>query len=425
MNNNPIDRLEPFVFNRLTRWHQLFQELIRSGGVFEDEFQVVKAVCQFLDSLGVNYNLLEHDAQRLKALRPAAWPPFSSLKGRYSIAIRLPGKGGGRSLILNSHLDVIPPGDLLAWSHPPFEGYIDKKQHIIYGRGAMDDKAGVVISLACLEILLKFPLHLDGEVVFHFVLEDETTGNGSLLCLDAGYKADCALIIDGTRKDKAIYQHAGNLQFEIHLRGKPASVSVSHVGVNAAEMLARLIIGLRDMVFSLNVNRTDTWTRFPSPYQMVIQRFHSDGEQLTVPTFASAQCYVTFPPPFTLEKMCRLIDEYVKGFACEHKLPDRPDLIWNGMTLEPVCSDVSEIAPYLQSQAVRLGMQDIDFVPSTGNSDLRHFVKANIPCLLYGPGDGYNPHRPDEHYYLEDLPKMILFYCGFIFDWCNNSNTDI
>ena len=57
--------------------------------------------------------------------------------------------------------------------------------------------------------------------------------------------------------------------------------------------------------------------------------------------------------------------------------------------------------------ARRNGIPEVRIGPSTGTSDMRHFAKRNIPCLLYGPGRGFNPHRPDEHFLLDDLPFMM------------------
>src|SRR5262249_51252862 len=161
--------------------------------------------------------------------------------------------------------------------------HIDTETNTLYGRGAMDDKAGVVISLAVLEALVRSGTRLPGDLLFHWVLEDEITGNGTLLCLDAGHVADAAVIIDGTRKDKGIAGHAGQLQFDVELRGRAASVSVSHMGVNAAEMMARLLLELHDTVFALNEKRTAPWTRYPSPFQFVTQSLTSEGAQLMVP----------------------------------------------------------------------------------------------------------------------------------------------
>jgi acetylornithine deacetylase/succinyl-diaminopimelate desuccinylase-like protein len=50
---------------------------------------------------------------------------------------------------------------------------------------------------------------------------------------------------------------------------------------------------------------------------------------------------------------------------------------------------------------------------------MRHFARRGIPCLLYGPGRGFNPHRPDEHFLLDDLPFMMKVYLDMAVDWCN------
>src|SRR5262249_17531176 len=154
-----------------------------------------------------------------------------------------------------------------------------------------------------------------GDVVFQFVLEDETTGNGSLLCLEAGARTDAAVIIDGTRPDRAIDRHAGQLQFTLHVRGKAGSVAVSHLGVNAADGLARLVTRPADAVANLNANRTGVWMRFPSPFQLVTQRLFSEGGQLTVPERADATCFMTFPPPWTLENARDFLRKEAAAFA--------------------------------------------------------------------------------------------------------------
>lgn len=414
------DSYRPFIEANLERWQVLFQELIRIPSYFEGEHEIVQKVAQHIESLGVEVKRVTHVAETLREL-PTAQYPISERAERCSLVARLPGSGGGRSLVINTHLDVVPEGDPSAWTHPPFSGHIDRERNIIYGRGAMDDKAGLTASLAILETLSKQSTRLPGDVLFQFVLEDEITGNGSLLCLEAGFGGDAALIMDGTRMDKAIRSHAGQLQFEITVKGKPASVSVSHMGTNAAEMMARLVIHLREAVFALNEGRVSPWTKFPSPYQLVIQKIESQGAQLTVPEHALAQCYVTFPPPHSLGTMRGFLQEQARLFAASHQLPFEPQLDWKGFATEPIESDTEQLERVLQGSATRLGMSPIDVGPSTGTSDMRHFSEAGIPCLLYGPGNGYNPHRPDEHYYLDDLPRIILFYLTFARMWCGRS----
>jgi acetylornithine deacetylase len=284
----------------------------------------------------------------------------------------------------------------------------------------MDDKAGVAISLALVETLMQVPMRLAGDAVFQYVLEDETTGNGSLVCLAAGHSADAAIIIDGTRPDRAIDQHAGNLEFTLSVTGKSASVSVSHMGVNAAEKLAALVLHLRDAVLALNAGRVPPWDAFPSPCQFVTQSLHCPRSQLSVPDRAEATCYVTFTPNFTLQDMRHFLQSTTADFTRAWDPAAPVSFEWAYAT-EPVRSASDELTRTLQASAAALNWSPIEVGPSTGTSDMRHFVARDIPCLLYGPGRGFNPHRPDEHYMLEDLPRMVTLYLEVLKSWCGVS----
>jgi acetylornithine deacetylase len=408
---------DAFLRGRLPSWHTLFQALVRERSVFEHEQGVIGVVEAHLASLGVDADRVDHDAARLECLS-GAQQPLSRTPGRHSLVARIRGTRSGRSLILNTHLDVVPEGDPSAWTHPPFAGDIDVERGLLFGRGAMDDKAGVTIALAVLETLVRTPVVLAGDVVFQFVLEDETTGNGSLLCLAAGHRADAAVIIDGTRPDRAIDRHAGQLQFTVHVKGRPASVSVAHLAVNAADLAARLVARLADRVGAENAGRIDPWTRLPSPFQCVTQRLASEGAPLTVPEDAEATCYMTFPPPWTLDIARRFVRNEVELFARDHGLDVTPSVAFDGFQAEPVSSDVATLAPLLRDCARAAGFGPVEVGCSTGTSDMRHFAAAGIPCLLYGPGSGFNPHRPDEHYRLADLPRMVRLFTDLARGWC-------
>ena len=207
----------------MRQWWPVFQDLIQARSVFEDEHAAVAIVERAIARMGLSAIAVPFEAEHVAGLA-GAQPPFSPVKGRRNLVATARGAGGGRSLILNSHLDTVPEGDCRDWHHAPFSGAIE--EDVIYGRGAFDDKAGVVLCLALLERAARRGLR--GDVIAQFVLEDETTGNGTLLCLDKGPRADAAVIIDGTRGDRGINEHAGNVRFTVDVFGRPASVSVSH-----------------------------------------------------------------------------------------------------------------------------------------------------------------------------------------------------
>jgi acetylornithine deacetylase len=399
-------------------WTRLLQDLIRIPSCFESEHAIVARVCEHVAAIGLTPILVPMDAAALRR-HPDAAAPISEVPGRNNIVVRLPGSGGGRSLILNSHLDIQPAGDPAEWTHPPFSGHIDAGTNAIFGRGAMDDKAGAAICLGLMRVLREQRLQLAGDVVFQFVLEDEITGNGSLACLEAGHVADAAIILDGTRPDRAIDQHAGNMEFHVALRGRPASVSVSHMGANAAEMLSRALLNLRHAFFRLNDNRQPPWTEFPSPYQLVIHGLNADAPRFSVPVEASARCLVTFPPPDTLDSVRRFLEAESRKHADANGYPHAPVFAWQAFAAEPVSCASTELHALVHDMTKRNGIPEVRIGPSTGTSDMRHFARRGIPCLLYGPGRGFNPHRPNEHFLLDDLPLMMQVYLDMMIEWCH------
>ena len=417
MHHVSSDALTRFIEQRTPAWVDLLRALIRQRSVFEHEHGIVELVADRIATLGLVPLRIAHDPDQLARL-PDAQPPLSAVGGRCSLVARVAGRGSGRTMLFNTHLDIVEEGEFGAWTHPPFEAVVTGDT--VVGRGAMDDKAGVAIALAVLETLVAAPVVLDGDVIVHFVLEDETTGNGTLLCLAAGHRADGAIIIDGTRPERAIDRQAGQLQFDIEVTGRPASVSVSHLGVNAADVLARVVARLADVVSALNAERAEPWTRFPSPFQFVTQRLEATGAQMTVPKRAEATCYVTFPPPWTLERMQSRLQHETATFARERGLDVVPGLRFTRFAVEPIAAAAEDLIALLQACAETARYGPVGVGPSTGTSDLRHFAAAGIPCLLYGPGTGFNPHRPDERYDTRDLPRMVGLFVDLAARWCKS-----
>lgn len=415
----PVQGVEAFVGRRAAGWIRDLQELVRVPSPFEHERAITDLVEAKLRAIGCpDVRRIPHDAATLRTL-PGAIPPISERPGRHSLVAVVPGVGGGPTLAFNCHLDTAAEGPSETWSRPPFSGDIDDARRI-HGRGAMDDKAGATLCLALADTLLNAPLRLRGDVVFQFVLEDEITGNGSLLCLEAGPQPDAALILDGTRPDRAIREHAGQLQCRLHVKGRPASVAVSHLGRSAAEMLAELALALKREIHALNDGRPAPWDRFPSPFQCVLQRLQSDAPIFTLPEDASALLYVTFCPPVALPEMQRRITAFAHDFAARHDWPEPPRVVWGDYQIEPVSSVETGggLEALIQAAAGAAGVGPIEVGPSTGTSDMRHFSRRGIPCLLYGPGRGFNPHRPDEYYQLDDLLPMLRLYLDAAVRFC-------
>src|ERR1043166_9222293 len=95
-----VDGARRAIATRAGDWTRLLQDLIRIPSCFEAEHAIVARVCEYVTAIGLTPVLVPIDAAALRR-NPDAVEPISEVAGRNNIVVRLPGRGGGRSLILN------------------------------------------------------------------------------------------------------------------------------------------------------------------------------------------------------------------------------------------------------------------------------------------------------------------------------------
>jgi acetylornithine deacetylase len=107
------------------------------------------------------------DLRDLRGFGPIAHD-FS--KARTVVGTYRPSSNSGKSLILQGHCDVVPPGPLDMWETPPFSPVI--KDGKMYGRGACDMKSGTIGALYALDAIKAAGLRPTGRIHFQSVIEE-------------------------------------------------------------------------------------------------------------------------------------------------------------------------------------------------------------------------------------------------------------
>ncbi|MDX6438210.1 MAG: acetylornithine deacetylase, partial [Gaiellaceae bacterium] len=123
-------------------------------------------------------------------------PPWHHWAGRPLTVGTVRGSGGGRSLVINGHIDVVSAGEETRWASPPFAAEV--RDGRIYGRGACDMKGGVGAALFALEALHAAGVELQGDVIFETVPDEETCAMGTMAAIARGYRADAGLVPEPT-----------------------------------------------------------------------------------------------------------------------------------------------------------------------------------------------------------------------------------
>lgn len=97
-----------------------------------------------------------------------------SAPGRGNVIARLPGEGGGKSMLLLSHLDVVPVQEPGEWTVEPFAGEV--RDGFVWGRGAMDCKCLTAMEAQAMFVLKRAGARLKGDLLFAAVADEEVGG---------------------------------------------------------------------------------------------------------------------------------------------------------------------------------------------------------------------------------------------------------
>ena len=265
---------------------------IPSVGGTPAESDIQHVLAEHLDGLG-----LEVDRWPLDLAGLAGEPEFPGSEvartEAWGVVARLPGSGGGRSLLLNAHTDVVPVGDPDAWTSPPFtptfRGTGDRRR--LVGRGACDMKGGLVaacLAVAALSAAARSGARLAGDVLLAPVVGEEDGGLGTYGVLRRGWRADGCVIPEPTGLD-LVAANAGALTFRLTLRGRSTHASRRTEGVSVLDHLPTVLQALRALEERRNASVDPLLAGWPLAYPLSIGRVSAGDWASSVPDLLVAE----------------------------------------------------------------------------------------------------------------------------------------
>ncbi len=239
--------------------------------------------------------------------------------GRPNVIARLQGTGRGRSLLLNGHMDTVPPG-LNAWRESPWSGAIRNGR--LYGRGSFDMKGGLAAQFGVCLALTKAGLRLGGDLLCESVVDEEWAGGGgSLAARLRGDTADACAI--GEVSGLAVFRATrGGHFFEITARaGDPARYFSRDEVLGPAVPMGRLLGWIdRWAQRRRRIGKGEAYSDFadPAPVQVLgleANRFEAQVPW-SVPLEAKVRVYFQFLPHEDVVAVVRVVKESFQEF-CE------------------------------------------------------------------------------------------------------------
>lgn len=147
-----------------------------------------------LAGAGAEIDLFEPDAEAM-AGKPLVLPGLD-FDGRPQLIATLRGRGGGRSLVLSGHIDVVSAEPLSEWASDPFVAEV--RDGRLYGRGACDMKGGIAAIVLAVETLVELGVRLRGDLLVATSTDEESSGAGGVALVERGLRADAGLVAEAT-----------------------------------------------------------------------------------------------------------------------------------------------------------------------------------------------------------------------------------
>ena len=342
------------------------------------------------------------------------------------VGIHHPRDETGRSLILNAHLDVVPEGPREMWSDDPYSGKIDGDW--MFGRGGADMKAGSAANLAALDALRRIGLHPAATVYVQSVVEEESTGNGSLMTYLRGYTADAVLIPEPTG-DTLVRANVGVLWFQLKVTGVPVHVQDMGEGANAIDAAYGVIAALRQLEEKWNAEKGEHphFENARHPINLNVGKIAGGDWASSVPAWCTIDCRVSIYPGTSAADVA----QQVRDCVTEHARDDAflanspPEIILNGFHAEGFVLEPGSDAEAVLGRAHHASFgTPLEAALLPGYIDTRVYALYNqIPALCYGP-ISRNVHGFDEAVDLKSLRRITKTMALFIAEWCGTEAVD-
>jgi acetylornithine deacetylase len=332
---------------------------------------------------------------------------------RRNLAFLRPGIGGGRSLVISAHVDVVPAADWPEAFEPKIDG-----DHVI-GRGANDDKGQVVAVWLALRLLDALDVRTQSNVEAQFVIEEEIGGNGALGMILAGHTGDGALVMECT--DLQIHPaNRGAIWYRIRIVGKSAHMGRIREGISAHDKAIQVIEILRryEQRLIAESRGVPLFERYEQPVQLNVGMVRAGDWPATVPGECVIEGGVGFLPNKKMADVKRELEEAIRreadDWTREHFTIDFPKLHNDAYQTDPNHPFVRAVA----AATAEAGLTSDVFGWNMSCDARLYHHRGHMPTVVFGPGEPAQAHAAGERIAMSQIAEAAVATALLIARWC-------
>lgn len=415
------ERLTSAVADQREWMADLLLRLLAAPTVLGAEESGQRIVAQELEALGMTVTSVPLDAERLRA-HPLAAPFDWDVAGKRNVVGEWANPDGdGRSLTLSGHIDVPEPQAAELWTRSPWEPHRDGDE--IVGWGIL--KSGLVAQLGALRALRAAGLTPRGTVRLQSVVEEETSGNGTLAAALAFPPADGALVA-GCLGDVVPYAQVGVLWFTLRVVVVPAHAG-DGVAVSAIDKALGLVAPLQRMVDGMNADPHPAYRDVPGAIGLNVGTIRGG----TLPSIGPGECEIScrialFPDQTIADQQARIEAVVAEAAAADPDLAMHPPEVrfvgfsGPGYVCEPDAPIVRILADAHEQRRGRRPRP----VALTTALDARTFHHLGTPATSAGPRVS-RLHAVNEAVHVDEMVEAAEITARFVGNWCGTEQDDV
>ncbi len=320
----------------------------------------------------------------------------------------------GRTIALNAHGDVVPPGE--GWTHDPYGGEI--KDGRLYGRASAVSKCDFATFTFATRAIESLKAQLKGGVELHFTYDEEFGGElGPGWLLRQGLTKPDLLIAAGFSY-QVVTGHNGCLQLEVTVHGKAGHAAVPDTAVDALQA-ANLILNALYHQNTLNKQITSQVKGITHPY-LNVGLIHGGSNTNVVPGKVVLKLDRRMIPeenPAEVEATLRRVIKQAVAASAGITVDIKRILLAHA--LKPLAGNQPLVDALCQHASAVFG----EAILASGTplyTDARLYCERGIPAVLYGCGPRTvlqsNAKRADEHIEIDDLRRATKVVARTLFD---------